>query len=182
VFATYFRCDQSREARTDTIFTQVMRPLLQKQVAAGRITTFGWARHWVGGAWRRLNYMVGTDRDAMIDAQAAYLEDVQANHAAAAREFNAICSSHGDYIWMSVATSNPAGQLAQDRPAAGLSSYMVCDSHEAEADEIIKTAFAPILNRQVAEGQVNSWSGWSIAWVVGIAAPWCWTAQTTRAC
>jgi hypothetical protein len=158
VLGAYFRCNQSLEARTDTIFAEVMKPVMQTQVDAGRITTFGWARHWMGGAWRRLSYMVGTDRDAVLDARAAYLQEIQANHADAAREFNAICSSHDDYIWRSVATSNPAGQLAQDRPGAGLTSYMVCDSREAEADEIVQTAFAPILDRHVADGHVNSWS------------------------
>ena len=35
---------------------------------------------------------------------------------------------------------------------------MRCDSREAEADEIVKTAIAPILNRHVESGDISSWS------------------------
>jgi hypothetical protein len=135
-----------------------MTPLMQKQVDAGRISGFGWARHWAGGAWRRLNYMVGTDRDAIIDARAEYIQDLQDDHADEAREFNSICGSHDDYIWTSLVGSEPLSESIQDRPAAGFSSYMSCDSREAEADEIMENVFAPILNSHVAAGHVNSWS------------------------
>lgn len=158
VFAAYHRCDMTRETRADTLYMQVMKPLMQRQVDAGRISGFGWARHWVGGDWRRLNYMVGTDRDAVIDARAEYIEDVQEEARAAAREFNTICASHDDYIWTSVAGSEPLSESIQDRPSAGLSSYQVCDSREAQADEIMENVFAPILNSHVAAGHVNSWS------------------------
>ncbi len=157
-FAAYFRCDQSQEARADTIFRQVIAPIWQKHVTAGRLTTFGWGRHWAGGDWRRIGYMVGTDLNAIIDARAAYIEEVRRDHAAAVREFNRICPSHDDYIWYQVASSQAPQQLAQNRPAVGMTSYMVCDSREGEADEIIQTAFAPILNRHVQAGDINSWS------------------------
>jgi hypothetical protein len=158
VFGAYFRCNQAREARTDTIYREVMAPIWQKHVDAGHLTAYGWARHWVGGAWRRLAYIVGTDLDALIDARAAYIAEVQSDHADAGREFNAICSSHDDYIWYRVAGSQVPRELAQERPGAGLTSYMRCDSREAEADEIITTAIAPILNRHVESGDISSWS------------------------
>lgn len=156
IFATYYKCDQSREARTDTIYETIARPIWQKQIDAGRLTTVGWARHWAGGDWRRLAYVIGTDLDAMIDARQAWIEEVTSQHAEEAQEFNAICPSHDDYIWYSVVGSQPAQQLAQDRPAVGMTSYMICDN-EAEADEIFETAFAPIMNRHVEAGDINSW-------------------------
>jgi hypothetical protein len=155
-FAAYYRCDQSREARTDTIYEEVIAPLWQKQVDAGRINTFGWARHWAGGDWRRLSYIVGTDLEAMVDAREAYIEEVLNDHAEAAREFNSICPSHDDYIWYTVASSQPPEQLAQERPAVALSSYLICDD-EAAADELVETAFAPIMNRHVEAGDISSW-------------------------
>jgi hypothetical protein len=157
IFGAYYRCNQAEEARADTIYLEVMAPIWQKQVDAGRITTFGWARHWAGGAWRRLAYMVGTDRDMMIDARIAAIEEAQ-THREEMREFNSICSSHDDYIWLRVASSESRPTAAQDRPDVGLTSYMVCDSRENEADEIMQTAFSPILNRHVQAGDISSWS------------------------
>ncbi len=156
-FATYYRCDQSREARTDTIYEEVIAPLWQKQVDAGRVTSFGWARHWAGGDWRRLNYIIGTDLEAMVDAREAYIEEVLNDYADEAREFNSICPSHDDYIWYSVVGSEPQNQLAQERAAVGLTSYMICED-ETVADELVQTAFAPIMNRHVEAGDISSWS------------------------
>jgi len=158
VFGAYYRCNQAQEARTDTLYQQVMAPAWQKQVEAGRISAYGWARHWAGGAWRRLGYVVGTDRDAVIDARTEYIQEMQANHSEEMREFNNICSSHDDYIWLQVDGSEPLQTEAQDRPDVGMTSYMVCDSREGEADEIMQTAFSPILNRHVQAGDINSWS------------------------
>lgn len=158
VFASYYRCDQARESRADTIYQEIAAPIWQKHVDAGHITTHGWARHWAGGAWRRLGYIVGTDLEAVIDARNAYIEEVVSSHPEAVEEFNTICSSHDDYIWYSVATSQAPEELAQERPAVGLTSYMLCDSREGEADEILQTAFAPILNRHVADGVISSWT------------------------
>jgi hypothetical protein len=157
VFAAYYRCDQSREARTDTIYDEVIAPLWQKQVDAGLLTTFGWARHWAGGEWRRLSYIIGTDLDAMVEAREAYIAEVLSDHADEARAFNSICPSHDDYIWYRVAGSQPPEELAQERPAVGLTSYMICDD-EAAADELIQTAFAPIMNKHVEDGDISSWA------------------------
>jgi len=73
-------------------------------------------------------------------------------------EFNNICSSHDDYIWLQEVGSEALQSSAQERPAVGMTSYMVCDSREGEADEIMQTAFSPILNRHVQTGDINSWS------------------------
>ncbi len=136
----------------------MIAPIWQKHVDAGRLTAYGWGRHWAGGDWRRVSYVVGTDQNAVLDARAAYIEEVMSDHADAAREFNSICPSHDDYIWYQVATSQAPQQLGLERANVGLTSYMVCDSREAEADEIIQTAFAPIMNRHVQAGDIASWS------------------------
>jgi hypothetical protein len=157
VFAAYYRCNQAQEARTDTIWQEVIAPIWQRHQDAGRITAYGWARHWAGGAWRRIAYTVGSDLETLVDVRSEFIQEVQQNHQAEMREFNSICSSHDDYIWNSVAASEPPLEVAQDRPGAGLSSYMLCDSREGQADEIFQTAFAPIMNRHVQAGDVNSW-------------------------
>ncbi len=122
------------------------------------ITTTGWLRHWADGEWRRLGYVVGTDMDAVVQARQAYIEEIVREHPEAVAEFNAICPSHDDYVWFSATSSQAPEELARDRPTAALTSYMICDSREAEADEIVQTAFAPILNGHVAAGHIDSWS------------------------
>lgn len=158
VFGAYYTCNQAQEARTDTIYREVIAPLMQKHVDAGHYNAIGWSKHWAGGEWRRLRYMVGTDMDDILAAREAYIEEVTSQHADAVEEFNEICPSHDDYIWTVTAQSTTSDEVGQNRPDAGMSSYMVCDSREALADEIFEAALAPVLNRHMEEGVINSWA------------------------
>ncbi len=159
-FGIYYRCDQSREARADEIVAQTFAAVYDKHLDAGRLSAWGWAAHSQGGAWRRLSYMIGTDRDAMLDVRDQIIEELQNDHASALRELTSICPSHDDYIWNTVASSDPAN-LGEDRPDAGLSVYYVCNfAREQRADEIFTEVFAPVIDKHVALGHLNSWS-WS---------------------
>lgn len=151
--ATYYRCNIGKEARADAIFKESIAPLLEQQVKAGRITNFGWNRHWFGGGWRRLEYVQGTNLDAMIDARNEYIAALQKLQAVS-DEFDSICGSHDDYLWQTVATSPDASTP----PAVGMSTYYQCESNEAEADAILKSALAPVLNQHVKDGKIASWS------------------------
>ena len=158
-FGLYYRCDQSQESRADEIVQQVFVPVYDKQLAAGHISAYGWAAHVMGGPWRRLSYIIGTDMGDMMDARAAIIEDLQTNHASAARELASICPSHDDYIWTTVAASQPAAQLGQDRPEAGLTTYYACNSaRETRADEIVQQVIGPEIQKHVDLGHLSSWS------------------------
>lgn len=158
-YATYYECDQSREARADTVLRQRIAPILDRQVEAGSISAWGWLAHHTGGQWRRVLYFIAADLDRLLDAQRAIVQGVQQAQPGAFRELTAVCPAHDDYIWTSVASSTPAAELATQRPAASLSVYIACDaSREARADSIVTQAFAPILNRHVEAGHLSSWS------------------------
>lgn len=157
VLSAYYRCYQAKETRADEIFNTVVKPIWESQVEAGRIAAVGWARHWFGGEWRRLEYIVGSDIGAMVDARNAYIEALTNEHAEASEEFSAICPSHDDYIWTSSISSLSAEEQAASRPAFGASTYFECQDREAESDEIARAAFAPILNQFVNDGKINSW-------------------------
>lgn len=166
VFATYYRCDEAKEARADAIFKETLTPLLDKQVKAGTLAGYGWGRHWLGGGWRRMGYMTGTSLDKMVDARSAYFAELEAQHKAAGDEFAAACSGHDDYLWRVAAASQPADAVGRNRAAVGVSTYFECDpSREDEVDAIVKTAFAPIMSQHVKDGKISSWS-W-LAHVVG---------------
>jgi hypothetical protein len=158
-FGLYYRCDQALESRADEIVEQVFVPIYDKQLAAGNISAYGWAAHVMGGAWRRLSYMIGTDMGAMMDARAAIIEDLQTNHASALGELTGICPSHDDYIWTTVASSQPTAQLGQDRPDAGMTTYYACNAaRETRADEIVQQVIGPEIQRHIDMGHLNSWS------------------------
>ena len=54
VFATYFYCNEAREARADTIISESVAPIMDRHMAAGHLTAWGWYAHNTGGRWRRL--------------------------------------------------------------------------------------------------------------------------------
>lgn len=158
VFATYYRCSEATEARADAIFKEMAAPVLDKQVKAGHLLRYGWSRHWMGGEWRRLEYMIGTDMNTMVAARDAYIDELMKQNAASLEEFSAICPSHDDYVWTAGATSQAPDAVAANRPPVGSTTYFQCDSNEDEADAIVKTAFAPVLNQQVKDGKIASWT------------------------
>ncbi len=160
IFGTYYRCEAGQEERADALFAEHMVPALKAEVAAGHIGAYGWGRHWLGGDWRRLYYVSGTDLDKIVDARDAMMGKMRGDeaHKKAMAEFNTICGSHDDYLWSSVASSQGATEVGRVRSAVGMSTYYVCNSREGEADAIVKSGLAPILNRFVKEGKLSSWS------------------------
>jgi hypothetical protein len=160
VFGTYYYCSQAKADRADALYRDQVVPLLKAEVAAGRIASYGWGKHWEGGEWRRLEYMAGTNLDKLVDAREAVGKKLMAGDLAKSNdEFLTICPSHDDYIWASVTGSQGPGDVARVRSPVAMSTYFVCDSAvEAEADAIVKTAFAPILNQHVKEGKIASWN------------------------
>jgi hypothetical protein len=159
IMGTYYRCVQGDASRADTIYKDHVVPFLKAEQAAGNITAYGWAKHWEGGDWRRLEYVTGTDLDKMVDSRAALIKLIQApEHAKAMDEFDRVCSSHDDYIWSSKASSQASDAVAKTRSPFAISTYYECSSDEDEADAIVKTALAPTLNQQVKDGKIASWN------------------------
>ena len=159
IMATYYRCVQGDATRADALYKEHVVPLLKAEHAAGRITAYGWAKHWSGSEWRRLEYVAGTDLDKMLDSRAALIKMTQSpEHAKAMDEFDRVCSSHDDYVWGSKVGSQAPEAIVRNRAPFAMSTYYVCNSHEDEADAIVKTAYAPILNQRVKDGTIASWN------------------------
>jgi hypothetical protein len=96
-FSTYYVCDQSRETQADALVKHVLAPIYDKLVADGKLTSWGWAEHIVGGKYRRLGTMTAPTMDALIAAREGIV--AAAEHDPANEAFNSICGSHQDYIW-----------------------------------------------------------------------------------
>ncbi|MGI9232640.1 MAG: hypothetical protein ACR2RD_03330 [Woeseiaceae bacterium] len=98
-FSVYYMCDEAREERADEIWANDFAPLLDKFVADGKFTSWGWVSHWVGGKFRRLQTLTGADHKSLLAARGELIEAMydEANEAGA--EFIEICGSHEDYMW-----------------------------------------------------------------------------------
>lgn len=96
-FSVYYVCDGSREAQADALMKRVFAPAYDKMVADGKITSWGWLEHIIGGKYRRLATFTATDNAALLEARAAIGQSLQDDPLAQA--FTGICGSHSDYIW-----------------------------------------------------------------------------------
>ena len=155
VLATYYRCDDSRQTRADTLFKQVIAPLLDKQIKAGHLTNYAFSSHRIGGAWRRLESMTAPSLEHLMAARDAFQDELDKTNPKGSAEFDAICGSHDDYIWQRVLTSPPAPPAPT---SFTYSRYLNCDqSKEGEADMIMGTEYAPMMNKHLAAGHITSW-------------------------
>lgn len=98
-FSVYYKCNESKEERADEIFEKNFGPILDKYVAAGKLSSWGWSSHWVGGSFRRLQTMTAADHKSLLAARAELIDEMYADENKAGIEFNEICGSHADYMW-----------------------------------------------------------------------------------
>lgn len=98
--SVYHVCDISREERADEIVKTVFAPLYDKAIEEGKIKSWGWSSHVIGGKYRKLGTMTGDSFGAVLKARGEILEAAYGDgENAAANEFVDICSSHSDYLW-----------------------------------------------------------------------------------
>ena len=97
--SVYMYCDMAQEERADEIFEKVYAPALNRQVANGNLTSWGWLKHFVGGKWRRAEISTAKDHKSLLAARNAIIEEITKNSMAEDQEFSEICGSHQDYLW-----------------------------------------------------------------------------------
>ena len=98
-FSVYYLCDVSRETRADEIVKEHMAPIFDKLVDEGKLTSWGWASHEVGGWYRKLQTMTGPDHKSVLKARAEGLAAVYAEGNKLGEELTEICGTHSDYMW-----------------------------------------------------------------------------------
>lgn len=103
-FSTYFACDQGREAEADALVTQVFGPVYDKMVADGKLKSWGWNEHIVGGSYRRLATISATDVKSLMEARAGVVQALIDNPLG--NTFTDICGDHTDYLW-EITSQNP---------------------------------------------------------------------------
>lgn len=97
--SSYHVCDVDREERADEIVKEHVAPIMAKLVDDGKLMGWGWSVHEIGGRFRKLQTMVGTDHKSVLAARAEALEAIYADNNDAGVELSDICGAHVDYMW-----------------------------------------------------------------------------------
>ncbi|MDH3339098.1 MAG: hypothetical protein OEM85_02670 [Gammaproteobacteria bacterium] len=98
-FSVYHICDLTREERADEIVDAHFAPILNQMVEDGKLTSWGWMSHVVGGKYRKLQTMTAGDMSSLLKARGEVIEAVYAEDNEAGEEFTDICGPHTDYMW-----------------------------------------------------------------------------------
>jgi hypothetical protein len=97
--SVYYVCNIVDETRADEIYADVFAPKFDELKEDGKIASWGWQYHRLGGRFRRLQTITGADHASVVAARGEVLQYVNENHEDLGREFTQICGSHADYIW-----------------------------------------------------------------------------------
>jgi hypothetical protein len=104
-FSTYYVCDQSREEQADALVKRIIGARYNELVGQGKLSTWLWAEHIVGGKYRRLATMTAPSRDALIAAREQLVS--AGEHDPVNEAMTSICGSHQDYIWKTIDQGGP---------------------------------------------------------------------------
>jgi len=97
--SVYFNCKITKEERADEIVANDFAPIYDKLVEEGKITSWGWQSHVIGGWFRRLLTMTATDYGKLMDARGEALAAQYGEDNESGAEFAGICGNHHDYLW-----------------------------------------------------------------------------------
>ena len=84
---------------------KVFAPTLDRMVTDGKIKSWGWNEHIVGGEYRRLATISASDVKTLMAARAELIEAMYEKNPLG-DTFSEICGPHADYLW-EIKFSNP---------------------------------------------------------------------------
>ncbi len=97
--SVYFVCSTVDQARADEIFAEIYAPQFDKMHKDGKIGSWGWQSHVLGGEYRRLQTVTGEDFTSVTAARMEAIQQANEKHRTLAQEFSQICGTHTDYLW-----------------------------------------------------------------------------------
>ncbi len=97
-FSVYYECDVAREDRADEIMKNDFAPVFDKYVEAGKLASWGWSSHVIGGKYRRLQTMTADGRTVLLNVRQQILNELFRSGVDTGPEFSSICGSHADYM------------------------------------------------------------------------------------
>jgi hypothetical protein len=97
-FSVYHVCNGDEE-RADEIVDEHVAPILNGLVEEGKLTSWGWSSHVVGGRFRKLQTMTAPDMKTLLKARGEAIDAIYNEGGDAGEEFSDICGAHVDYMW-----------------------------------------------------------------------------------
>lgn len=98
--SVYMVCDFANEERADEIVKTVFAPVYNEYVGKGKLTSWGWLSHVIGGEYRKLSTMSAENYGDLLKVRAEILEKIfYKGNKEIGEEFSEICGSHQDYLW-----------------------------------------------------------------------------------
>jgi hypothetical protein len=98
--SVYHVCSMADDDRIDELFKKVVQPQLEKAAKEGKLSSWGWNTHVIGGKYRRLETLTGPDYATLLKAREEIIAAVYGDGGNAdATEFDRLCDSHSDYLW-----------------------------------------------------------------------------------
>lgn len=98
-FSTYHVCDFATEDQADEIVKEKIAPVLNKLVEDGKLVSWAWFTHNIGGRYRKLETMTATDHKSLLAARDELIETIYGEGNTAGVDLAKICGSHTDYMW-----------------------------------------------------------------------------------
>lgn len=98
-YSSYYVCDLNGQDRADEIWAEANAPILNQLQEEGKIATWSWQNHIIGGKYRRLQTITGADYASVVSANAELVQFSGEGPAGMGEEFNDICGTHTDYLW-----------------------------------------------------------------------------------
>ncbi|MGI9263708.1 MAG: hypothetical protein ACR2QU_02190 [Gammaproteobacteria bacterium] len=95
--SAYHICKMSEEEKADELVKTVFAPVYDAHVGDGKLRSWGWSEHIIGGKYRRLATFTADDLPTLFKMRGSIFEALEDNDKA--DEFSKICGSHSDYIW-----------------------------------------------------------------------------------
>ena len=155
IFGTYYYCDVATQGDMDDIVAANEAPVFDKWVEEGKMTAWGYYKHYTGGRWRRLQFHVAPSIEEALSNQIAIFNEIYGDNPEAGQARSEACYGHDDYIWAAGQGSGPA----ETAPKVSLSTYHDCKlTGQQRADEIFTEVFAPKLNELVKKGDISGWT------------------------
>ena len=100
----YHICKMSKEGDAVELVKNVFAPVYNDHLGEGKLSSWGWSEHIIGGKYRRLATMTAEDVPTLLKMRASIFAALQDNDDA--DKFTEICGSHSDYIW-EIQVENP---------------------------------------------------------------------------
>ena len=155
-YVTYYICDMAEQGNMDNIVENNEYAVFDQWVDDGKLLSWGYMAHFVGGRWRRAQYHVSATLEEALQNQRAILDEVYADNRAGGQARAEACNAHDDYLW----TMDQGSPPGSDRGSVSLSIYFECSvADQRRADEIFAQTYAPKLTELQDEGKIATW-GW----------------------